>query len=89
MYHHSFRVHIFGFGFDNPSSAAYFSKRTEELIKTESFKHVGKGVGYVDIVKDDINLILVHYMISQELVGLVNFLCYAKFSDLLCRLDFL
>ena len=57
---------------DSTNLAAYFSKKTEELMQTESFKHVGKGVRYVDIVKDVINLIPVHY-ISQELVGLVYF----------------
>ena len=36
------------------------------------------GVEYVDIVRDVINLIPVHY-VSHELVGLVNFLLYAFF----------
>jgi linoleate 10R-lipoxygenase len=74
-------------GVDSTTLATYFSKKTEELFQTESFKHVGKGVRYVDIVKDVINLIPVHY-ISEELVGLIDFLLYAFFSDLLYRLDF-
>ena len=64
---------------DSTTLATYFSKKTEELIKTQSFKGVGKGVNYVDIVKDVINLVPVHY-ISQELVRL-DFLLYAFFSE--------
>ena len=71
---------------DSTTLAIYFSQKTKELIETESFKHVGKGVKYVDIVRDVINIIPVHY-VSQELVGLMDFL-YVFFSDLLYRLDF-
>lgn len=55
----------------DPSLATYFAKKTEELIKSKSFDHVGKGVRYVDIVRDVINLVPVHW-ISQEIVGLVD-----------------
>ena len=65
-------------GLDSKTLAAYFWMKTEELIETKSFKHVGKGINYVDIVKDVINLIPVHY-ISEELVSLLDFLFYACF----------
>ena len=64
---------------DSTTLATYFSLKTKELIEIGSFKHVGKGVKYVDIVRDVINLIPVHY-VSQELVGLMDFL-YVFFSD--------
>ena len=60
---------------DSTTLATYFSEKTKELISTESFKYAGKGVKYVDIVRDVINLIPVHY-VSQELVRLVDFLFY-------------
>jgi len=57
---------------DSTTLATYFLEKTEELIKTASINHVGKGVKYVDIVRDVINLIPVHY-VSQELVSPVDF----------------
>jgi len=54
---------------DPMTLAAYFSKKTEGLISSKSFKHVGKGLKYVDIVRDVINLLPV-YWISQEIAGL-------------------
>jgi len=49
--------------------AAYFSQKTEDLIKTKSFKHVGKGINYVDVVRDVINLVPVHW-VSEKITGL-------------------
>ena len=62
-------------GLDSTKLTTYFSKKTTELVKSETLKHVGKVVKYVDIVRDVINLVPVHF-VSQELVGLVNFLRY-------------
>lgn len=70
---------------DSTTLAAYFSKTTEDLIKSKSF---GKDVKYVDIVSNVINIVPVHW-ISEEIVSLVDlFYFFEKSSDVLCRLDF-
>jgi linoleate 10R-lipoxygenase len=75
-------------GLDLTTLATYFSGKTEELIKSASFKHVGMDVTYIDIVKDVINLIPIHY-ISHELVRLRGFFStLILISYLLYRLDF-
>ncbi|KAF9004668.1 heme peroxidase [Cyathus striatus] len=55
---------------------SYFVKKTEELLSSKSFTKVDSAAKSVDIVKDVINLIPVHW-ISQQIAGLpiktVNF----------------
>ncbi|KAF8154674.1 heme peroxidase [Crassisporium funariophilum] len=53
----------------NEDTISYFAKETQALIKSKSFDHVGKPIKYVDIVKDVINLVPIHW-ISQEIAGL-------------------
>ena len=45
----------------------FFSKATEDLIKAKAFEPVSKGVKYVDIVKDVINILPIHW-ISHSIV---------------------
>ena len=45
----------------------FLSKTTEDLIKTKAFEPTSKGVKYVDIVKDVINILPIHW-ISQRIV---------------------
>ena len=45
----------------------FFSKTTEDLIKAKAFEPVSKGVKYVDIVKDVINILPIHW-ISHSIV---------------------
>jgi linoleate 10R-lipoxygenase len=45
----------------------FFSKTTEDLIKAKTFEPVSKGVKYVDIVKDVINILPILW-ISQSIV---------------------
>jgi linoleate 10R-lipoxygenase len=47
----------------------FFSKTTEDLIKAKTFEPVSKGVKYVDIVKDVINILPILW-ISQSIAGL-------------------
>lgn len=48
---------------------AFFGKATEDLIKAKAFEPVSKGVKYVDIVKDVINILPIHW-ISHSIAGL-------------------
>ncbi len=46
----------------------YFKKKTEALLKGKAFDQAGSsGVCYVDIVKDVINLVPIHW-ICEEIV---------------------
>lgn len=45
----------------------FFNKTTEDLIKAKAFEPVSKGVKYVDIVKDVINILPIHW-ISHSIV---------------------
>lgn len=51
----------------DPNVSAYFSKKTQALIDEKSFGN-GGSVRYLDIVKDVINLLPVHW-VSQEVAG--------------------
>ncbi|KAF8958408.1 heme peroxidase [Flammula alnicola] len=57
--------------FSNPSLEIpfYFSKKTQALIKAKSFEKIGTKTYFVDIVKDVINLLPIHW-IAQEIAGL-------------------
>ncbi|KAF9042906.1 heme peroxidase [Panaeolus papilionaceus] len=52
-----------------PKFAEFFASKTEGLIKAKSFEHVGSKVQYVDIVRDVVNLVPLHW-ICQEIAGL-------------------
>lgn len=51
-----------------PKFAEFFASKTEGLIKAKSFEHVGSKVQYVDIVRDVVNLVPLHW-ICQEIVS--------------------
>ncbi|KAJ7472240.1 heme peroxidase [Mycena galericulata] len=76
--------------------AAYFGAETERLLAKRSLDHIGKAgtVKYVDIVRDVINVLPVHW-ISQQLAGLPlkddlkdEQRQYERFSDV-CRYIYL
>lgn len=46
---------------------SYFAKKTQALVKSNAFSKVGTEVNFVDVVKDVINLLPIHW-ISQEIV---------------------
>jgi len=46
---------------------SYFAKKTQALVKRNAFSKVGTESNFVDIVKDVINLLPIHW-ISQEIV---------------------
>ena len=48
--------------------AAYFEKKTKQLINGKAFNSADKKTKYVDIVQDVINLLPIHW-ISQEIVS--------------------
>lgn len=60
--------------FVNPdlSTADFFGRRTSALIREKSYDNGGM-VAYVDIVKDVINAVPIHW-VCQEIVGLCNIL---------------
>ncbi|KAJ7678277.1 heme peroxidase [Mycena polygramma] len=77
--------------------ATYFAAETHELIEKRSLEHIGKSgkIQYVDIVRDVINVLPVHW-ICQQLAGLPlkegdlkdEQRQYERFSDV-CRYIFL
>jgi hypothetical protein len=46
---------------------SYFAKKTQALVKSNAFSKVGTEVKFVDVVKDVINLLPIHW-VSQEIV---------------------
>jgi len=46
---------------------SYFAKKTQALVKSKAFSKVGTEVNFVDVIKDVINLLPIHW-ISQEIV---------------------
>lgn len=54
---------------DPASLSTYFAKKAQELITTKSFTSSDKQTSSVDIVRDVINLLPVHY-IAEEIAGL-------------------
>jgi hypothetical protein len=50
---------------------SYFVKKTQALVKSKAFSNVGTEVHFVDVVKDVINLLPIHW-ISQEIVKLFS-----------------
>jgi len=46
---------------------SYFAKKTQDLVKSHAFSKVGTEVNFVDVVKDVINLLPIHW-VSQEIV---------------------
>ncbi|KAJ6567751.1 heme peroxidase [Mycena vulgaris] len=81
---------------DTGSWATYFAQETERLIEKRSLDHIGKAgtVMYVDIVRDVLNVLPVHW-ICQQIAGLPleddlkdEQRQYELFSDI-CRYIFL
>lgn len=52
--------------------AEYFSKKVDALIKMKSIEHVGSSARYLDVVRDVINLLPLHW-IAEEIVSLPEF----------------
>lgn len=48
---------------------SYYAKKTQALVKCHTFSKVGTQVRFVDVVKDVINILPIHW-ISQEIAGL-------------------
>lgn len=62
--------------FERPASetAHTFADTTRRLIKNKVFEKIGTKDRYVDIIKDVINLLPIHWL-SQEVVRIVSYLC--------------
>lgn len=58
--------------------AAYFEKKTKQLINAKSFNSTDKTAKYVDIVQDVINLLPIHW-ISQEIVSTPSTFYFVRF----------
>lgn len=64
-----------------PEIAAYFSEKTRSLIETKSFAQVKSDSRHVDIVKDVINLVPVHWIC--HIVNVLCFLCLPSLTGYL------